>query len=89
MSVASRCRKDLHLALDGVEIKPALALGSWAAFKKDGKDAMVMGDLVLIEGDIRAVMDKLQEGGIQESAVQQSPDRRVSADSLYAHCEPW
>ena len=40
-------RKDLHVTLDGVEIKPALALGSWAAFKKDGNAAMVMGDLVL------------------------------------------
>ena len=62
-------RKDLHVTLDGVEIKPALALGSWAAFKKDGDAAMVMGDLVLTEGEIQAVMAKLQEGGIQESAV--------------------
>src|SRR5215468_8684448 len=62
-------RKDLHVTLDGVEIKPALALGSWAAFKKDENAAMVMGDLVLTEGEIEAVMAKLQEGGIQESAV--------------------
>jgi hypothetical protein len=62
-------RKDLHVALDGVEIKPALALGSWAAFKKDGNAAMVMGDLVLTESEIEPVMAKLQEGGIQESAV--------------------
>ena len=62
-------RKDLHVTLEGVEIKPALALGSWAAFKKDGNGAMVMGDLVLTEGEIQAVMAKLQEGGIQESAV--------------------
>ena len=62
-------RKDLHVTLDGVEIKPALALGSWAAFKKDGNAAMVMGDLVLTEGEIQVVMAKLQEGGIQESAV--------------------
>jgi hypothetical protein len=33
----------------GVEIKPGLALGSWAAFKRDGSEAMVMGDLVLTE----------------------------------------
>jgi hypothetical protein len=62
-------RKDLHVTLEGVEIKPALALGSWAAFKKDGNAAMVMGDLVLTEGEIEPVMAKLQEGGIQESAV--------------------
>ncbi len=62
-------RKDLHVTLDGVEFKPGLALGSWAAFKKDGDSAMVMGDLVLTEGEIQPVMAKLQEGGILESAV--------------------
>lgn len=62
-------RKDLHVTLDGVEIKAALALGSWAAFKKEGNTAMVMGDLVLTEAEIHAVMARLQEGGIQESAV--------------------
>src|SRR5215469_4506664 len=62
-------RKDLHVTLEGVEIKPALAFGSWAAFKKDVNAAMVMGDLVLTESEIEPVMAKLQEGGIQESAV--------------------
>ena len=62
-------RKDLHVKLEGVEIKPGLALGSWAAFKKEGNAAMVMGDLVLTEGEIQAVMAKLQEGGIEETAI--------------------
>lgn len=62
-------RKDLHVTLDGVELKPALALGSWAAFKKDGAAAMIMGDLVLTESEIQPVMAKLQEAGIQESAI--------------------
>src|SRR5437879_1469708 len=38
-------RKDLHVTLAGVDIKPGLALGSWAAFERDGGGAMVMGDL--------------------------------------------
>ena len=62
-------RKDLHVSLDGVEIKPALALGSWAAFKRDAGGAMVMGDLVLTEDELGPVMMKLQEGGVQETAV--------------------
>ena len=62
-------RKDLHIVLDAVEIKPGLALGSWAAFKRDGGGAMVMGDLVLPEDEVEPVMMKLQEGGIHESAV--------------------
>src|ERR1700692_4227082 len=62
-------RKDLHVKLDGVEIKAGLALGSWAAFKQDGSAAMVMGDLVLTEDEVEPVMMKLQESGIHESAL--------------------
>ena len=62
-------RKDLHVTVKGVDIKPALALGSWAAFKRDGRTAMVMGDLVLTEDEIEPVMKKLQEGGIEETAL--------------------
>jgi hypothetical protein len=62
-------RKDLHVVLGGVQIKPALALGSWAAFKESRGEAMVMGDLVLTEDEVEPVMAKLQEGGIQEAAI--------------------
>src|SRR6267142_3482627 len=62
-------RKDLHVVLNGVEIKAGLALGSWVAFKRDGSGAMVMGDLVLTEDEVEPVMMKLQESGIHESAV--------------------
>ena len=62
-------RKDLHVVLDGVDIKPGLALGSWTAFKRDASGTMVMGDLVLAEDEVEPVMMKLQEGGIHESAI--------------------
>jgi biotin operon repressor len=63
-------RTDLHVKLDGVEIKPALALGSWLAFKKTGaSDAMVMGDLVLTQDEVNPVMQKLEEGGIEVTAL--------------------
>ena len=62
-------RNDLHVELGGVAIKPGLALGSWAAFKREGSSAMVMGDLVLTEDEIQPVMAKLQEGGIQVAAL--------------------
>ena len=58
-------RKDLHVVLDGVELKPALALGSWIAFKQDGAGAMVMGDLVLTEDEVNPVMKKLLDGGLE------------------------
>ena len=62
-------RKDLHVMVQGVAIKTGLALGSWAAFKAMGKDAMVMGDLVLTEDEVEPVMRKLQTGGIDVAAV--------------------
>ena len=62
-------RKDLHVMVQGVAIKTGLALGSWAAFKAMGKDAMVMGDLVLSEDEVEPVMRKLQAGGIDVAAV--------------------
>jgi hypothetical protein len=54
-------RTDLHVMLDGVELKPTLALGSWLAFKSLGATATVMGDLVLTEAEVSPVMMKLTD----------------------------
>ena len=62
-------RKDLHVTVGDVAIKPGLALGSWAAFVQAEHGAMVMGDLVLTEDEVAPVMRKLQDGGIEISAV--------------------
>src|SRR6266550_7942182 len=62
-------RSDLQVTVDGVAIKPALALGGWAAFQPMRGEAMVMGDLVLLETEINPVMAKLLEGGIDITAV--------------------
>jgi hypothetical protein len=62
-------RTDLHVTLDGVDLKPTFALGSWLAFRPDGTMTMVMGDLVLTETEIAPVMTKLAEGGIAITAL--------------------
>ncbi len=62
-------RGDLSVTLDGVSIKPALALGGWVAFKGMGNQAMIMGDLVLLETEIRPVMTKLVDSGLDITAV--------------------
>ncbi len=62
-------RTDLTVAVDGVTIKPALALGGWIAFKPMHDGAMIMGDLVLLETEINPVMTKLIEGGLEITAV--------------------
>src|SRR4051794_15667202 len=63
-------RSDLKVTSQGVDIKPALSLGSYTAFKDMGSgNAMVMGDLVLTEDEYNKVISKLQEGGIGQTAV--------------------
>src|SRR5437899_1834347 len=62
-------RSDLKVTIGGVELKPALALGSWVAFKKAGDMTMVMGDLVLTEDEVTPVMTKLEEGGVEPTAL--------------------
>src|ERR1700747_2251381 len=62
-------RTDLKVTLDGVELKPGFALGSWLAFEKMGDQGMVMGDLVLTMDEVAPVMTKLAAGGIEITAL--------------------
>jgi uncharacterized protein DUF1259 len=62
-------RSDLKVTAGGVELRPALALGSWIAFKRFGEMTVVMGDLVLTEEEVTPVLTKLQEGGIETTAL--------------------
>ena len=77
-------RTDLAVTLDGVAIKPALALGGWIAFKPAHGGAMVMGDLVLLETEINPVMLKLIEGGLEITAVHNHL-LRASPATFYMH----
>jgi hypothetical protein len=79
-------RRDLQVNARGIQIKPAFALGSWAAFKKMGDEAMVMGDLVLTSDEITPVMTKLQQSGIEQTALHNHiPD--PSPTILYMHIQ--
>src|SRR5437588_5691943 len=62
-------RTDIKATLDGVELKPGFALGSWLAFTKAGTEGMVMGDLVLTMPEVGPVMAKLLAGGIEVTAL--------------------
>src|SRR5664279_5368485 len=77
-------RTDLTVTLDGVTIKPALALGGWIAFKPAHGGAMVMGDLVLLETEINPVMLRLIEGGLQITAIHNHL-LRASPATFYMH----
>ena len=77
-------RGDLQVTLDGVTIRPALALGGWAAFKPAHGGAMVMGDLVLLETEINPVMSKLIENGLEVTAVH-NHILRANPATFYMH----
>ena len=62
-------RSDLHVSVNGLAIKPGLALGSWAAFLGTDEHAMVMGDLVLLDDELNPVMAKLRSSGFDITAV--------------------
>ena len=62
-------RTDLAVTVKGVPVKAGFALGSYAAFKQIGDQAMVMGDLVLLDQEVPAVMSGLFAGGLEVTAV--------------------
>jgi hypothetical protein len=82
-------RSDLHVVVGDVTVKPALALGSWVAFKRTGSEdgqAMAMGDLVLTEAEVPAVVAKLQAGGVQQTALHNHLQHE-SPSVMYLHIE--
>jgi biotin operon repressor len=78
-------RTDLKVTANGVDIKPGFALGGWLAFKKTGEnEAMVMGDLVLLDAEINPVMKKLVDNGVEITAVHNHL-LGASPNPLYMH----
>ncbi|MER9067688.1 DUF1259 domain-containing protein [Mesorhizobium sp. M0902] len=63
---------------------PGFALGGWIAFEPVGKQAMVMGDIVLTQDEVNPVMKKLEEGGIEITAVHNHL-LRAEPMTLYMH----
>lgn len=77
-------RSDLQVSVNGVALKPALALGSWVAFKRMGGGAVAMGDLVLLEEELTPVLTKLQEMGVQQTALHNHL-QHASPQVMYLH----
>ena len=77
-------RSDLSVTVDGVAIKPALALGGWVAFLPTPGGAMFMGDLVLTDTEISPVMRRLIAEGVEISAIHNHLIR-TSVPVLYMH----
>ena len=62
-------RRDISLTLGGVNVSPAVALGTWAGFAGTPDSAMLMGDLVLLSSELKPVMAELARQNIGVSAI--------------------
>src|SRR5438128_6772589 len=79
-------RTDLSVTVKGVPVKAGFALGSYAAFKQVGDQAMVMGDLVLLDQEVPAVTSGLLNGGLDVTAVHNHLNE-MSPHVMYVHYE--
>ncbi len=62
-------RTDLQVSVNGMKIRPGLALGSWMAFEPVGGQAAADGDLVLTENEVNGVISRLEQAGLEVTAV--------------------
>src|SRR2546422_174020 len=62
-------RSDLTIIAAGVHLTPPMGLTTWAAFKRHGKDTMVMGDMVLAEDQVNPVMSVALDNGLEVTAL--------------------
>jgi hypothetical protein len=77
-------RTDLSVTVKGVPVRAGFALGSYAAFKQVGDEAMLMGDLVLLDQEVPAVMAGLFRGGLEVTAVHNHLNE-MSPHVMYMH----
>jgi hypothetical protein len=63
-------RSDVKVSVDGWPMPPFMGLTSWAAFVPGKKvEAMVMGDLVLMQDEVNPVMSSLFDAGLGVTAL--------------------
>src|SRR3982751_208454 len=79
-------RPDLKVAVNGVPVQAGFALGSYAAFKQFDDGTMVMGDLVLLDEEVNAVMQDLFDQGFEVSALHNHLNN-MSPHVMYMHYE--
>lgn len=62
-------QNDLNVVVDGFKIIPAMGLGSWAAFTPCADSAMVMGDIIVTETDLKPVQAEVIRQGFEITAI--------------------
>lgn len=79
-------RTDLKVTVNDVAVQPGFALGSYAAFKQFDDGAMLMGDLVLIDAEVNAVMQALFDHGFEVTALHNHLNN-MTPHVMYMHYE--
>jgi len=62
-------RADLKVEVTGVHLTPPMGLTCWAAFRRVGAHTVVMGDQVLSEHQVDAVLDAALRNGLEVTAL--------------------
>ncbi|MBO9566855.1 MAG: DUF1259 domain-containing protein [Niastella sp.] len=62
-------QNDLNVVVDGFKIIPPMGLGSWAAFTPCADTAMVMGDIIITENDLKPVQQEVIKQGFKITAI--------------------
>jgi hypothetical protein len=62
-------RDDVKVVVGGWRMPPFMGLGTWAAFKETNAGSMVMGDTVLFEDEVNAVMSAALDNGLSVTAL--------------------
>ena len=62
-------RPDINLREHGAAINARMGLNTWAAFTGSEADAMVAGDVAMLEGEVPAVLRALRANGIAVVAI--------------------
>lgn len=62
-------QNDLSVMVDGFKIVPAMGLGTWVAFTPTAGGAMIMGDIVVTETDLKPVQQEIIRQGLTITAI--------------------
>jgi hypothetical protein len=62
-------QNDLDVTVDGFKIIPPMGLGTWAAFTPSKDGAMLMGDIILTETDLKPVQQEVIRQGLTITAI--------------------
>src|SRR5437773_4219984 len=62
-------QNDLNVEVDGFRIIPPMGLSTWIGFTPASNGAMIMGDIVLTENDLRPVQQEVISQGLTISAI--------------------